>query len=976
MNRIELTIDGHRIAVPPGTTVLEASRKAGIDIPTLCHDPDLKPYGACRLCIVRIDGIRGLPTSCTTPVQEGMSVETHSEEIDRVRRKIVELNIAGHPEDCLLCEKSDTCQLLRLARELGVERTTMDRLRRRPRTTRTADTSHPALIFNADKCVLCGKCVRTCHEIAGIGAIDFAFRGDRSRISPFGAKPLAESICRSCGECVVRCPTGALTAKPFRLPEKEVRTLCPYCGVGCGIVLGIRNRSIVSVRGDETSPVNRGGLCVKGRFGLDYVQHPDRLLKPLIRRDGISRTGIPDKPLEAFREAGWDEALSRVADAVGSIGRRYTPDSIGVISSAKCTNEDNYIVQKLARAAVGTNNVDHCARLCHASTVAAAMASFGSGAMSNSIDDVDDADVVLVIGSNTTDCHPILGRKIMRAVREGRLDLIVADPRAIDLCEMARVHIAHLPGTDVALLHGMMRHIVDMGIEDTTFMEERCEDCEPFLESLKQYPLDSVERITGVSAENIRSAAELFGRAERAMVLYGMGITQHITGTDNVKSIANLLLLTGNLGRRGTGFSPLRGQNNVQGACDMGALPNVYPGYRSVNDPDTRAKFEQAWGRPLNPHPGLTLTEMFQACHEGRLRALYVVGENPMLSEPDLTHTKEALARLDFLVVQDLFLTETAQMADVVLPAASFAEKDGTFTNTERRVQRVRRALDPPGESRADWEILAEVSSRLGYAMKYGGPGEIMEEAAGVTPIYGGIRFNRLENGGIQWPCPDLGHPGTATLHTERFTRGRGRFHAIDNIPPAELPSGEYPLLLNTGRILEHWHTGSMSRRSKVLNALVPEGRVEIHPDDASRLGLDHGDFVNLESKRGCIRTRVKKTERTPPGQAFMAFHWSEAPANMLTNAALDPTAKIPEYKVAAVKAILDVLDRAARDNAFLAALSENPAGTLKDFDLTEEHRAALASGDIPRIEQWVGALDPRLQNWLKSRLTQEHWNR
>lgn len=974
MKPVAVTIDCQRIIVPPGTTVLEASRQAGADIPTLCNDPDLKPYGACRLCIVRIEGIRGFPTSCTTPVREGMIVETHSEAIDRARRKIVEMNIANHPEDCLVCERSNSCELLRLARKLNVERTVVDRLRRRPRASKPIDISHPALRFDPDKCVLCGKCVRTCHEIAGIGAIDFAFRGDRSQISPFGAKPLSESVCRSCGECVTRCPTGALTARPFRSPEREVRTLCPYCGVGCGIVIGIQNRSIVSVRGDEHNPVNRGGLCVKGRFGIDFVHHPDRLRKPLIRRPGILRTEIQNPPLDAFREAEWDEALDRVAAAIEEIRLMHSPDAIGLVSSAKCTNEDNYMVQKLARAVIGTNNVDHCARLCHASTVAAAIESFGSGAMSNSMDDVDHADVVLVIGSNTTECHPILGRKILRAVREGRLALIVADPRAIDLSESARIRIAHLPGTDVALLHGMMRHIVDCGLQNTQFIEQRCEGYETFLKSLEQYSPESVARITGVPVDTIRGAAELFGQAERAMILYGMGITQHITGTDNVKAIANLLLLTGNIGRQGTGFSPLRGQNNVQGACDMGVLPNVYPGYQSVGDPDAQAKFQKAWERPPNPNPGLTLTDMFQACHEGKIKGMYIVGENPMLSEPDLRHVEEALADLDFLVVQDLFLTETARMADVVLPAASFAEKDGTFTNTERRIQRIHRALDPPGEARGDWEILADVSSRLGYPMKYDGPAAIMEEIASLTPSYGGIRFNRLENGGLQWPCPSLDHPGTAMLHVERFTCGKGRFHAIENIPPAELPSGEYPLLLNTGRILEHWHTGSMSRRATVLNALVPEGCVEIHPEDASRFGLNQGDTVNLESKRGRIQTKVKKTRRTPPGQAFMAFHWNEAPVNMLTNAALDPTAKIPEYKVASIKVVLDVLERASRDNAFLAALGKNPAGTLKDYDLTEEHLAALSAGDIPRIEEWVGALDPRMKDWLKRRLAQENW--
>ncbi|MEJ2108338.1 MAG: formate dehydrogenase subunit alpha [Acidobacteriota bacterium] len=974
MKPVSISIDDQNFTVPSNTTVLEACRMSGRDIPTLCDDPDLRPYGACRLCIVQIEGVRGLPTSCTTPVRPGMVIKTNSEEINRVRRSIVEMMISRHPEDCLICEASDACQLLKLARRLNVQKTTIDRLRRRSRMRNPVDSSHPALLFDSDKCVLCGKCVRTCHEIAGIGAIDFAFRGDRSRISPFGAKPLAESICRSCGECTDRCPTGALRPAQFKSPEKEIRTLCPYCGVGCGLVLGIQDRQIVRVRGDESSPVNRGELCVKGRFGVDYVHHPDRLRKPLIRKNGFSKTEILKNPMDAFREAGWDEALNLVAGGFRNILSRYTAKAVGVISSAKCTNEDNYIVQKFARAVLGTNNVDHCARLCHASTVSAALESFGSGAMSNSIDDVDYADVVLVIGSNTTDCHPILGRKIMKAVKRGELELIVADPRSIDLAEMARVHLAHLPGTDVALLHGMMRHIIEKGLHDEVFIRERCEGYEAFLNSLEQYPLSSVSGITGVPQEKIREAAELFGNAPRGMVLYGMGITQHISGTDNVKAVANLLLLTGNIGRRGTGFSPLRGQNNVQGSCDMGALPNVFPGYQSVSDPEARKKFEEEWERPLNPAPGFTLTEMFQKIHEKKLRAMYVVGENPALSEPDVRHARDGLARLDFLAVQDLFLTETAQMADVVLPAASFAEKNGTFTNTERRVQRVRKAFEPPGEAAADWRILAKISTRMGYVMKYRSTDEIMNEIARLTPSYGGIRFSRLENGGIQWPCPNPDHPGTATLYSNTFTRGRGLFHALDNVPPAELPTMEFPLLLNTGRILEQWHTGSMSRRSRVLNALAPEGHVEINPDDAARLGLENGDTVNLSSRRGRIQTKVSKTERVSHGQAFMAFHWNDAPANVLTNPALDPVAKIPEYKISSIKAVLDVLERAATDNSFLAALASNPAGMLSKFELTEEHRKALSAGDITKIEQWVGPLDPRLRDWLKDRLMQEDW--
>ena len=974
LKKIRLTVDGRAVTVPEGSTVLKAIQKAGLYVPTLCHDPALKPFGACRLCIVEIEGMRGLPTSCTTPVQEGMVVHTETEEIQRVRRTIVELAIANHPYECLVCNKSQDCELLRVARYVGVEQRSIERLRR-AKLTKSIDTSNPAFDFDPNKCILCGRCVRRCDEIVGVGAIDFAYRGYDTVVSPFGGKPLALSVCQSCGECVEHCPTGALIPKDIHVPEREVETTCPYCGVGCSIYLGVRAGKIVRVRGNEKSPVNQGELCVKGRYGLDFVNHRDRLTRPLIRREEapspkcVSLSEIT----QVFREANWDEALNRVTQGLAKTLARYGPNSIGMFSSAKCTNEDNYVFQKFARAVLNTNNVDHCARLCHASTVAAALAAFGDGAMSNSISDIDAAEVMFVIGSNTTECHPIIGRKIRRAIKNNGAKLIVADPRTIELSEMAEVHLDHLPGTDVALLNGMMRQIVEENLHDQAFIAERCEDFEPFLESLDRYDLKTVEETTGVAGEKIRQSAMLLGKAKKAMILYGMGITQHTTGTDNVKAVANLLMLTGNLGRPGTGFSPLRGQNNVQGACDMGALPVVYPGYQRVDNPDVREKFQGAWGKILSEKPGLTVTEMFQASYDRQLKALYVIGENPMLSEPDLNHAREALTRIDLLIVQDIFLTETAQLADVVLPATSFAEKDGTFTNTERRVQRVRKALDPPRAARMDWEIIAEISGRLGYPMNYESSAEIMAEIAQLTPIYGGINHDRLGRGGLQWPCWDPEHPGTSILHKGQFTRGRGKFHVVHDRPPAELPTSAYPILLTTGRILEHWHTGSMSHRSHVLETLVPESRVEINPVDASRLGIVEGDVISLSSRRGAVQTKVKKTHRVRPGQAFMAFHWGDAPANRLTNPAFDPQAKIPEFKVSSVKAILTVLERAAEDNKFLTALAENPAGVLASYDLTPEHRKALVNGDITSIEKWVGPLEERLQVWLKARLRQEN---
>lgn len=972
MKKIKLTINGQNVTVHEGATVLNAIEKAGFYVPTLCYDSDLKPFGACRLCIVQIEGMRGLPTSCTTPAQDGMKVHTETEEIQRVRRMIVELMIVNHPYECLLCNKSQNCELLKVARYVGVDQRSIERLRRTTRK-REPDHSNPAFDFEPDKCILCGKCVRRCDEMVGVGAIDFCHRGDETVIRPFGEKPILQSVCQSCGECVEHCPTGALLPKNLFIPEREIKTICPYCGVGCSIHLGIRAGKVVRVRGDETSPVNRGELCVKGRYGLDFVNHPDRLTRPLIRKEGVSKSVPVQEIHQAFREVSWNEALDRVSRGLARLKDSYGPKAIGFLSSAKCTNEENYLFQKFARATLGTNNVDHCARLCHASTVAAALAAFGDGAMSNSISDIDHADVFLVIGSNTTECHPIIGRRIKRAIKNNGAKLIVADPRRIELCDMAEIHLDHLPGTDVALLNGIMHQIVKENLHDLKFISERCEGFESFLESLDRYDLKTVEAITGVAGEKIQQAALLFGKARKAIVLYGMGITQHTTGTDNVKTIANLLMLTGNLGRKGTGFSPLRGQNNVQGACDMGALPVVYPGYQRVDNPEVREKFEKAWGRPLSEQPGLTITEMFQAAYDGGLKGLYVMGENPMLSEPDLNHAREALAKLELLIVQDIFFTETAQLADVILPAASFAEKEGTFTNTERRIQRVRKALEPPGEAKPDWEIIAEISNRLGYPMPYHSPEEIMREIARLTPIYGGINYHRLEKKGLQWPCPDLKHPGTPILHKGQFTRGRGKFHVVHDRPPAELPTSAYPILLTTGRILEHWHTGSMSHRSNVLETLVPESHVEINPADAKRLGIMEGDEISLSSRRGSVQTKVKKTHRVRPGQAFMAFHWREAPANRLTNPALDPQAKIPEFKVASINAILAVLEQAAEDNRFLAALAENPAGVLSTYDLTPEHRRALMEGDIASIEQWVGPLEDRLKVWLKTRLKQEN---
>jgi formate dehydrogenase alpha subunit len=595
--------------------------------------------------------------------------------------------------------------------------------------------------------------------------------------------------------------------------------------------------------------------------------------------------------------------------------------------------------------------------------------------MTNSMADFAKADLLFVIGSNTTECHPLIGRVIRQGVKFRGTRLIIADPRTTELAKMAAIHLRHKPGTDVALLNAMMHVIIEEGLHNKKFIQERTEGFEQLAETVKKYTPEMAEKITGVPRADIIKAARLFAGVDKATVLYGMGITQHTTGTDNVKTLANLLMLTGNIGREGTGLSPLRGQNNVQGACDMGALPNVLTGYQAVTDPEKRKASEAAWGVSALPaKPGLTMGEMMSTKPDGGVKAMYIMGENPIMTDPDMRHTRQSLTNLEFLVVQDIFPTETAVIADIILPATAFAEKDGTFTNTERRVQRVRKAVEPPGEAKPDWEIITLLAEKMGHRFGYKNPEQIMKEIAYLTPIYGGIHYDRLDGYGLQWPCTDRNHPGTAILHQDKFIRGMGKFHAVEYKPPAESVSAEYPLILTTGRVLEHYHTGSMTRRSDVLNKLSPSGTVDIHPDDALKLGIVDGDIVAIASERGRIEAPVRITDETAPGLAFMAFHWSELPVNTVTNTASDPSAKIPEFKVSAIKAVLAVLDRAAQDNAFFARLAENPAEALKEYELTPEEKAAIISGDIRKIESWVGKLDERLRKWLINRLQQEKW--
>jgi len=909
MEKIKLTINGQEVEANKGMTVLEAAQAAGIYIPTLCHHPDLAPYGGCRLCVVEIEKMRGLPTSCTTPASDGMVVNTESAAINDVRRTVLELLLTNHPCECLECHRRErcgpfdiclrhvavtdrcvicpangNCELQKVVDYMEVHQLRVNR------DTRSVpvDTSNPFFNLDRNRCILCARCTRTCEEITGVGAIDLAYRGYQARVATFADQPLMDSICRSCGECVVRCPVGALTPKETYQPTREVKTTCPYCGVGCQMYLGIQDDKVVSVRGDEEGAANQGHLCVKGRFGIaEFVHHPERLTTPLIRKNGS---------LEA---ASWEEALALVASKLSG----YDKNQVAVISSAKSTNEDNYVMQKFARAVMGTNNVDHCARLCHAPTVTGLVTTFGSGAMTNSINDISNAACVLSIGSNTAATHPIIGMLVRQANRKGT-KLIVANPREIDLVRSADLWLQQRPGTDVALLMGMMKIIVDEGLADVSFIEQRCEGFAAFKESLGNFPLDMVERVTGVAGKKIAEAARMYATNRPATILYAMGITQHCHGTDNVIATANLAMLTGNIGKPSSGVNPLRGQNNVQGACDMGALPNVYPAYQPVNNPALREKFEAAWGCSLNPSPGMALTEMIPAAHEGKLKAIYLMGENPVLSDPDANHVLEALKKLEFLVVQDIFLSETARLADVVLPATSFAEKDGTFTNTERRIQLVRKAIEPVGDCQPDWWITSQIARRMGgKGFEYQHPSQIMDEIATVAPSYGGISYQRLDKeGGLQWPCPTEDHPGTPTLHTEMFARGKGKFMPLQYKPSAELPDDEYPLLLTTERSLFHYHTGTMTRKVKGLNAFRNEELVEINPRDATALGIDDGEMVSIISRRGEVTAKARLTGVSPQGVVAMSFHFAESPTNKLTNPALDPVAKIPELKVCAVK--------------------------------------------------------------------------
>ncbi|MCK6479644.1 MAG: formate dehydrogenase subunit alpha [Planctomycetaceae bacterium] len=921
---VTLAVDGRSITVPEGTSVWEAARRLGIDIPVLCHDPRMKPVGVCRLCVVDAKGQRVNPASCVRGCEEGMEVRTDTPDLERRRKVLVELLLADHPSPCERQRATGDCDLEALGARYGVlERQRWHRGGGGP--AKPADPSSKVISVDHASCILCDRCIRGCDDLQSNEVIGRNGKGFLARIGFDDDRPMGDSTCVSCGECAAVCPTGALVSRPVGATEapraslKAVKSVCPYCGVGCAITYFTDGRTVVSAEGRE-SPVNHGRLCVKGRYGFDYSLHPQRLRRPLIRisrprgalsgevKDssaGTRRRKVVDyaEILPHFREASWEEALDLVAKRFGEIRAASGPGSLAGFGSAKCSNEEAYLFQKLVRAVFGTNNVDHCTRLCHASSVAALLEGIGSGAVSNVFADVKHADVAMLIGTNTTENHPVAATFFKEAAKNGT-KLIVIDPRRPHTADFATHYVRFRPGTDVAFLNAMLHVIVAEGMVDEAFVAARTTGFEALKATVAKYTPEFAAEICGVTAEEIRAVARTYGSAKAAIMFWGMGISQHTTGTDNARCLIALCLATGNIGRPGTGLHPLRGQNNVQGASDAGLIPMVFPDYQPVEDAGIRARFEKAWGRTLDPKRGLTVVEIMKAALEGRVKGMYMMGENPFMSDPNQNKVRRALSSLDFLVVQDIFLTETAEFADVILPASTALEKDGTYTNSDRRVQVGRKVVEPPGEAREDWRILCDVATRMGYPMRYGSAAEVFDELASLSPALRGLSHANLGDAGKLWPCPDPETDGINVLFDADFPTpdGRGRFVPAEWMPAAELPDGEYPMVLNTGRVLEHWHTGSMTRRSKALDALEPAAFAEIHPEDAARLGIADGDAIRVTTRRGTIATTARVGDRTHPGSLFIPFHFREAPANCLTNDALDPFGKIPEFKFCAVR--------------------------------------------------------------------------
>ena len=898
---VAVHVNGVTLSVPDDASVLDAVLAAGVDLPHLCKDDDGPALAACRTCLVQIDGVRGLPASCTTPVAEGQVIRTESEAAVAARSGVLALTDAMRaPANGGNGGGNGAANQTEISRHLRSH--LVDGSRWDTRARRYDDDSNPFYRFDAADCILCGRCVSACSDRQHIGAIGIAGSGHDARIAAFGDEPLGESTCTSCGSCVAACPTDALTPKRgAEAPAPTtVSTTCPYCGVGCGIRVTARDGQITHVDDDPDNQSSLGLLCVKGRFGTSFVNHPDRLTTPLVRRAG------------KLEPTDWETALNLAAEKFAE-----HQGAFGTFSSAKATNEDNYLQQKFVRAVMGTNNIDHCTRLCHSPSVEAMLAQLGSGATSNSYSDYEQADCLFVVGADPSSNHPVAASRMRSAVVERGARLIVLNPKRIEMCDHTDLWLRQYPGTDVAVLNGMARVILDEGLADDDFIARRTEGYEEWRAELDQYTPEFVEGVSGVPADLLRRAARVYARPRPqgddpggSCLIWGMGVTQHTNGTANATALLNLALLTGQVGRVGNGVSPLRGQNNVQGAGDAGCIPDALPGYQRYT-PDVLSRFNAAWQAQLPADEGMRATDMVESILSDGLKCMYIVGENPLLTEPNLAHAREAFEQLDFLVVQDIFLHETAELADIVLPAASFAEKEGTFTNSERRVQRVRRVIDAVGEARPDWQIVQDLARRTAAQLGVNAAGfdhpdaaSVFDEMASLTPMLGGLSHARLDRqGGIQWPCPEPDHPGTERLYGVDFPRGKGRFVPVRQTAPSEeAPDERYPFILNTGRVLYHWHGGTITRRVEGLVEAWPELRAAVHPQDAARLEIESGEAVSIASRRGKIEAVAFVTRDVAPGSVFIPFvRLQESAANWLTHNVYDEQARIPEYKVCAV---------------------------------------------------------------------------
>ncbi len=913
MTAVNLVIDGRPASARAGQSLLEVAQGLGIEVPHLCHSDGLSPVGNCRACMVEVQGERVLAASCCRAATEGLQVQTASPRARAAQRLVLELLQADVPATPL---KRDD-ELTHWAQKLGVGPS-----RFAARAAVPADASHPAIAVNLDACIQCTRCLRACRSEQANDVIGLAFRGEAARIVFDLDDPLAASSCVACGECVQACPTGALAparAAALVVPDRTVDSLCPYCGVGCQVRYHVKDERIVQVEGRD-GPANRGRLCVKGRYGYDYAHHPQRLTVPLVRRDDAPKSATastdPAVARGCFREASWEEALARAGGGLRRLRDAHGPRALAGFGSAKGSNEEAYLFQKLVRLGFGSNNVDHCTRLCHASSVAALLEGLGSGAVSNPVRDVALAEVVIVIGANPVVNHPVAASWIKNAVRQGT-QLVVMDPRRSELARHASHALHFKPGSDVALLNALMHVIVTEGLADPAFIAERTSGYEALAAQVRASSPEAMAEHTGIAPETVRTVARLYARSRASMILWGMGISQHVHGTDNARCLIALALMTGQIGRPGTGLHPLRGQNNVQGASDAGLIPMMLPDYQHVEDEAARARIAAAWGVSpgrLSPDKGLTVVEVMHAIQAGAVRGMLVMGENPAMSDPDVTHARQALAALELLVVQDIFLTEAAALADVVLPASAFAEKCGSFTNTDRTVQLARRVLPLPGQARQDLWLLTALAEQLGLDWQAygatptdcdGAAARVFEEMRSVMPSIAGIPWARLQReGAVTYPCTHEGDAGEAVVFTERFPTadGRARFVPADVLPPDEQPDAAYPLVLITGRQLEHWHTGSMTRRSGVLDALEPDPVALLHPLDLQAAGVRPGALVTLQSRRGEVTLYARADDGTPRGSVFVAFCWFEAAINRLTNPALDPVAKIPEFKYCAVR--------------------------------------------------------------------------